>query len=88
MSNTIIAHLSSDTYATALGLTVRSPSPVLSLCRKLSEVSTYASSAPLEAYRGATLCLRVRSIGEGAQISVNGNTRLVSDGPAERRTAP
>jgi hypothetical protein len=63
LSNAIIAHLSSDTYATALGITVRSP-PVLALCRKLIEVSTYALSTPLDAYRGAALCLRVRSIGE------------------------
>jgi hypothetical protein len=53
MTNAIIAHLSSDTYTTALGITVRSPSPVLALCRQLVESSTYGSStygsAPLDA---------------------------------------
>jgi hypothetical protein len=33
MTNAIIAQLSSDSYATALNITVRSPAPVLALCR-------------------------------------------------------
>ena len=44
----IRAELSSDNYATALGVTVRSPSPVLALCKKLIEVSTYAPETPLK----------------------------------------
>jgi hypothetical protein len=76
MSNVILAQLSSDTYCSALGITVRSPSPVLALCRKLIQVSTYAPETPLNACRGDTLCLRVRSIGEAAGlrmgVSVNG----------------
>jgi hypothetical protein len=32
-----------------LGMTVRSPSPILALCRQLVESSTYASSTRLEA---------------------------------------
>jgi len=66
----IRAELSSDSYATALGVTVRSPSPVLALCKKLIEVSTYAPETPLNAYRGRTLCLRVFGIGEAAGLSV------------------
>jgi hypothetical protein len=68
--NSIRAELSSDTYCTALGMTIRSPSPVLALCRELVETSTYGSSTPLNVYRGDTLCLRVRSIGEGARLTV------------------
>jgi hypothetical protein len=68
MTNSIIAELSSDTYCSALNFTVRSPSPVLALCRKLIESGTYGSSAPLDAYRGDTLCLRVRSIGGAAEL--------------------
>jgi hypothetical protein len=87
MSNAIIAELSSDTYATALGITVQSPSPVLALCRKLTKVSTYGSSTPLDAYRGDMLCLRVRSIGEGAKLEINGvGTGFVQR--SERRRAP
>jgi hypothetical protein len=72
MSNAIIAHLSSDTIVTALDLTVTSGIPVLALCRKLIEVSTYAPETPLNAYRGNTLCLKVRSIGEAAKLEING----------------
>jgi hypothetical protein len=79
MCKTIRAQLSSDTYATAVGitlngtcshLTVRSPSPVLALCRKLIEVSTYAPETSLDAYRGNTLCISVSGIGEGAGLTV------------------
>jgi hypothetical protein len=80
MNNIIIAQLSSDTYISASSLTIRSPSPVLALCRELVETSTYASSTPLDVYRGNTLCLRVRSIGEGARLTVAsaGNGRPVA----------
>ena len=71
MSNVIRAELSSDSYCTALGFTVRSPSPVFALCRKLIEVSTYAPETPMNVYRGKTLCLRVLGIGEGAQLETN-----------------
>jgi hypothetical protein len=71
MSNAILAHLSSDTIVTALGLTVTSGIPVLALCGKLVESSTYASSTPLNAYRGDTLCLKVRSIGEAAKLEIS-----------------
>ena len=70
MSNAIVCQLSSDSIASALGITVQSPSPILALCRQLVASSTYASSAPLEAYRGDILCLRVRSIGEAAQLQM------------------
>jgi len=88
MRNSIRAELSSDSFCAAHGITVSAGAPVLALCRKLIEVSTYGSSTPLDAYRGDTLCLRVRSIGEVARMNINGNTRFVSDGPAERRTVP
>jgi hypothetical protein len=73
MRNAILAQLSSDTYCTALGVTVRAPSPVLALCRQLIQSSAYAPETPLDAYRGDTLCLRVRSIGEAAKLAVNGH---------------
>jgi hypothetical protein len=55
--------------ATANGVTVRGHAPVLALCRALIEAGVDPST-PLEAYRGSTLCLRVRSIGEGARLTV------------------
>ncbi len=51
---------------------VKSPSPVLALCRKLIEVG-YASSMPLQVYRGDILCLSIRSIGEAALLEVHGS---------------
>ena len=86
MSNAITAQLSSDSYATALGIIVQSPSPVLALCRKLA--LTHPSSIPLNAYRGDTLCLRVRSIGEAAKLDINGQTRFTLRGPGNQRIAP
>jgi hypothetical protein len=54
----------------AAGITVRSLSPVLALCRKLIEAG-HDPAARLECYRGTTLCLTVRSIGEAAALELN-----------------
>jgi hypothetical protein len=53
----------------ALGITVHGAAPVLALCRKLIEAG-HDPATPLEAWRGAILCLRIRSIGEAAQLTV------------------
>jgi hypothetical protein len=58
-----------DNTCTAEGITARSHAPVLALCRKLIEAG-YDPPRPLHAYRGNTLSLRVRSIGEGAGWTV------------------
>jgi hypothetical protein len=71
---------------TALGITTKSDAPVLALCRKLVEAG-HNPSMPLEVYRGDALALRVKSIGQGARLEVNGNTRLVFSGGAKRRMA-
>jgi hypothetical protein len=57
---------------TALGITARDRdgSPVLKLCRKLIE-GGHDPATPLHAYRGDTLCLKVRSIGEAARLRVS-----------------
>jgi hypothetical protein len=52
-----------------LGLEARGAAPVLALCRKLVEAGINRALA-LEAYRGDILCLRIRSIGEGAGLRV------------------
>jgi|SRR6516164_7440881 hypothetical protein len=65
----IRAELSGDTCA-ALGITAQSSSPVLALCRQLIEAG-HDPSTPLEVYRGETLALRIRSIGEAAGLEVN-----------------
>jgi hypothetical protein len=64
----IRAELGRDT-CTALGVTARGEAPVLALCRKLIEAGL-DPAMPLQVYRGDTLCLRVRSIGEAARLKV------------------
>ena len=58
--------IGSDT-CTAMGIIARAHSPVLMLCRLLIEAG-HNPTACLEAYRGSTSCLTVRSIGEGAML--------------------
>jgi len=55
---------------TALGITAKSDSPVLALCQKLIDAG-HDPSAPLEVYRGDMLAMRVKSIGQGAQLKVD-----------------
>src|SRR5262249_47522637 len=63
----------------ARGITVRSSSPVLALCRALVGAG-YDPGRPLHVYRGETLALTVRSIGEGARLRVSGSgTGFISD---------
>jgi hypothetical protein len=56
----------------ALGITVRGSAPVLKLCRRLLEIGRDPTT-PLRVFRGETLALRVRSIGEGAGLELNGD---------------
>jgi hypothetical protein len=58
-----------DDTCTADGITARAHAPALALCRKLIEAGC-DPDRPLHAYRGDTLSLRVRSIGEGARWTV------------------
>jgi hypothetical protein len=51
------------------GLVVKHNAPVLALCRKLIEAG-YDPAAPLHAYRRDTLCLKIRTIAEGAKLTV------------------
>jgi len=53
----------------ALGMNVRSTAPVLALCRRLVEAG-HDPATPLEAWRGDVLCLRIRSIGDGAALRI------------------
>jgi hypothetical protein len=81
----IRATLCGSEEAQALGLTVCSHAPVPELCRRLLS-SGHDPDRPLHAYRGETLCLRVRSIGEGARLAVktvgNGRPMFALDGCA------
>jgi hypothetical protein len=65
----IHAQLSGSDTAEAFGYSVTSTSPVLALCRDLVDAEC-PSCWSMEAYRGPTLCLRIRSIGEAARLEV------------------
>jgi hypothetical protein len=63
------AELLGSDRAEIFGVTVRGDAPILKLCRWLVRAG-YTPTLPLEAFRGATLALRVRSIGKGAQLRI------------------
>ena len=67
----IRAELYGSDMCSALGIMARAYAPVLELCRQLVAAGHNPASR-LEAYRLGVLCLRVRSIGEGARLDVNG----------------
>jgi hypothetical protein len=69
---TIHAEITGSDTCSALGITVQSPSPVIALCRKLIEAG-HDPATPLEAYRGETLCLHIKSIGETAALEIKGH---------------
>jgi hypothetical protein len=85
-----IALLIGRSTAIGAGIAVHGHAPVTRLCRELLEAG-HDPALVLEVYRGTDLCLRVRSIGEGALLTVeedrNGRPRFVrhrarSDGAA------
>ena len=67
----IRAELVGDDSYCALGVTTGGLSPLLSLCRLLVERG-HDPDRPREAWRGETLCLPIRSIGEAAELDLNG----------------
>jgi hypothetical protein len=68
----IRAALVGSDHCEAEGISVRAAAPVLALCRKLVAAG-HDPGRPLHAYRGNVLALRVRSIGEGAQLAIVGD---------------
>jgi hypothetical protein len=74
MHTTIIvrAELIGSNACKTMGITAIDSAPVLAICRKLLAVGVDPDRS-LVAYRGATLALRVRSIGEGARLRVRGD---------------
>jgi hypothetical protein len=72
MNRIIQAELAFDDTATACGITVRSSTPVLALCRRLLDAG-HEPSARLHVYRGSTLALDVRSLGEAAGLEFDGD---------------
>jgi hypothetical protein len=66
------AELIGANRATAHNVVVTSVTPILDLCRALV-AGGVDRATPLHAYRGNTLALKVRSICEGAKLTVEAN---------------
>jgi hypothetical protein len=64
------AELIGDDACAVLGVTIHSVTPVLATCRELLDQG-HNPATRLHCYRGDILALAVRSIGEGAALSVN-----------------
>jgi hypothetical protein len=71
-SNPIRATIIEHDECEAEGFVVKAYSPVLAMCRQLIGVG-YDPCRPLLAYRGGVLALRVRTIGQGAKLTVGEN---------------
>jgi hypothetical protein len=65
----IRAEVTGSERCTAEGITAKTSSPVIGLCQKLLKAG-HDPETPMEVYRGATLALQIRSIGEAARLSV------------------
>lgn len=76
--------LSGSNTAQSGDLIARGNSPVFDLCRLLVAAG-HDPKAPMECYRGETVALRVRSIGEGARLTVR---ETATDGPRVVRWKP
>lgn len=63
----IRAEISGSDRCDCEGFSVRNAAPVLAMCKKLIEAG-FDPCRPLEAWRGATLCIKIRSIGEGSRL--------------------
>jgi hypothetical protein len=80
--------------ASAAGIVATGHAPVLRLCRALVEAG-HDPALSLEIYRGNTVCLRIRSLAEGAAMAVRDNAqgrprfvRFVQDGQETCAAAP
>ena len=67
----IAAELTGVNTIVALGATTVSKTPILTLCAELVAAGI-DPTMPLTVYRGSTLALTVRSIGEAANLEING----------------
>ncbi|HYI26319.1 MAG TPA: hypothetical protein VD863_00555, partial [Bradyrhizobium sp.] len=68
----IRAELTGSNQVAAADITVTSTTPVLLLCRQLLAAGLNPDQA-VDVFRGATLALRVRSIGEAARLEIAGD---------------
>ena len=85
------AELVGDNRCAIADFAATSSTPILALCRILIAAG-FDPTMPMECYRGDTLALRIRSIGEAAALEVNAKgtgfiaRRAVRAGPFVRKT--
>jgi len=89
--NSIVAHLHGSNTCTGAGIAASGATPVLVLCRQLLAAGLDPDTA-LEVYRASTLALRVRSLREGARLTVktagNGRPIFAIDASCRGAAAP
>jgi hypothetical protein len=66
----IRAELTGSHTCVAAGITVRSSTPVLTLCRRALAAGLDPNQS-MEVFRNGTLALRIRTIGEAAGLEIN-----------------
>jgi hypothetical protein len=84
---TIRAEIIGSDQCSAEGYSVRHSAPILALCRRLVEAG-FNPGLPLNAYRGDILCIIARTIGEAAEIDINGHGTGFIKRPKEGGRAP
>ena len=70
----VIAQLSGSDTCSAAGITATGHAPILAMCRQLLQVGLNPDQA-LEVYRAGILALTVRSIAQGARLTVEDDSR-------------
>jgi hypothetical protein len=71
----------------AEGIVAHAYAPACAVCRKLVEAG-YDPRTPLVAWRGEVLCLHIRTIGEGAQLTVEDDRRGTPRVRRRRKRSP
>src|SRR5262245_47813557 len=89
--NTLVADLSGSRACTGVGITASGTTPAIVLCRELIAAGLDPDAA-LEVYRAGTLALRIRTLREGAQLTVktagNGAPIFAVDAACRGAAAP
>jgi hypothetical protein len=84
---TIRAELSGSSICTVSSMTAVANAPVLAMCRRLLDAG-HDPATRMEVYRGETLALIVRSIGEAAALELGDRGfKRPQEGGGEARTA-
>lgn len=84
MNAPIVCAVVTGDIASSGDISTKGHAPVLALCRALLHAGADPLS-PLHVYRGENLCLRIRSIGEGARLTIREGDR---EPPRVGRWAP